>query len=63
MELERYLRNQNAISPQEQALLSQKRIVIIGCGGLGGYLLEQLGRLGVGRSFALSILTSLKRAI
>jgi molybdopterin/thiamine biosynthesis adenylyltransferase len=48
MELERYLRNQNAISPQEQALLSQKRIVIIGCGGLGGYLLEQLGRLGVG---------------
>ena len=48
MELERYLRNQNAISPQEQALLAQKRIVIIGCGGLGGYLLEQLGRLGVG---------------
>ena len=29
-------------------MLSQKRIVIIGCGGLGGYLLEQLGRLGVG---------------
>lgn len=48
MELERYLRNQNAISPQEQALLAQKRVVIIGCGGLGGYLLEQLGRLGVG---------------
>lgn len=48
MELERYLRNHNAISPQEQALLVQKRVVIIGCGGLGGYLLEQLGRLGVG---------------
>lgn len=48
MEFERYLRNQNAISPQEQALLAQKRVVIIGCGGLGGYLLEQLGRLGVG---------------
>lgn len=48
MEFERYLRNHNAISPQEQALLAQKRVVIIGCGGLGGYLLEQLGRLGVG---------------
>ena len=48
MSVQRYLKNQNAITAAEQELLAQKRVVIIGCGGLGGYLVEQLGRLGVG---------------
>ena len=48
MSAQRYLKNQNAITAAEQELLAQKRVVIIGCGGLGGYLVEQLGRLGVG---------------
>lgn len=48
MEASRYLKNHNAISKSEQGLLAQKRVAIIGCGGLGGYLVEQLGRLGVG---------------
>ncbi|MFZ3151944.1 MAG: HesA/MoeB/ThiF family protein [Anaerolineaceae bacterium] len=48
MRSERYSRNQNALSEEEQALLAQKRLLVAGCGGLGGYVVEFLGRLGVG---------------
>ena len=48
MEVRRYLKNYAAISVTEQSQLAKKRILIVGCGGLGGYLLEYLGRLGVG---------------
>ena len=44
----RYERNMPAISPEEQAELAGKRVVIIGCGGLGGYIIELLARIGVG---------------
>lgn len=44
----RLLKNIPAISREEQALLGQKTVAIVGCGGLGGYLAEFLGRLGVG---------------
>lgn len=44
----RYLRNLPAITGAEQALLRQKTVAVVGCGGLGGYLAEFLGRLGVG---------------
>ena len=46
---ERYLRNLPAISAQEQRLLRDRRVLVVGCGGLGGYLIEYLARLGVGR--------------
>lgn len=46
--LNRYERNHTAISQAEQALLSTRRVFVAGCGGLGGYILEYLGRLGVG---------------
>ena len=36
----RYKRNQNALSKNEQEQLSEKRVCIVGLGGLGGYLLE-----------------------
>ena len=42
----RYQRNRETISPQGQLRLCQARVVVIGCGGLGGYLLELLARLG-----------------
>ena len=45
---ERYTRNLPSLSEAEQAALSQKRVLLAGCGGLGGYLLEYLARLGVG---------------
>ncbi len=45
---ERYARNIPAISAAEQRSLREKRVLIAGCGGLGGYLLESLCRVGVG---------------
>ena len=46
---ERYIRNKNLISAQEQALLREKTVAVIGLGGLGGHIAEQLARLGFGR--------------
>jgi molybdopterin/thiamine biosynthesis adenylyltransferase len=37
-----------ALTPEEQELLNTKRAVVIGCGGLGGYIAEYLARLGLG---------------
>ena len=45
----RYLRNYSAVSIEEQYLLREKRVAIIGLGGLGGCVSECLGRLGVGK--------------
>ncbi|MCX7774176.1 MAG: HesA/MoeB/ThiF family protein [Clostridia bacterium] len=45
--MERYLRNLGALSSEEDALLKKKRICVTGCGGLGGYVIELFGRLGV----------------
>ena len=44
----RYARNRNALSTADQKRLFASRVVVIGCGGLGGYLVEELARLGVG---------------
>ncbi|MHB8058279.1 MAG: HesA/MoeB/ThiF family protein [Desulfuromonadaceae bacterium] len=49
----RYQRNRNMISTAEQLLLFRSRIAVIGCGGLGGYVIEELARLGVGRIVAI----------
>jgi molybdopterin/thiamine biosynthesis adenylyltransferase len=45
----RYQRNRQTISVEDQARLFGSRVAIVGCGGLGGYLVEELARLGVGR--------------
>lgn len=45
----RYERNLHAISEEEQQTLSKKKVCIVGCGGLGGYLLEYLLRAGIRR--------------
>lgn len=45
---QRYLRNIPALTEQECALLRTKKVAVIGCGGLGGYLIEYLSRLGIG---------------
>ena len=44
----RYERNIPAVSEEEQDLLSRKKVLVVGCGGLGGYIIEYLVRLGVG---------------
>lgn len=45
----RYQRNRQAISVSDQLRLFRSSVAVIGCGGLGGYVVEELARLGVGR--------------
>ena len=47
--MDRYSRNKNLISPEEQEKLSKSKVVILGVGGLGGYVVEMLTRVGVGK--------------
>jgi len=44
----RYLRNRESISLEEQLLLAQARVAIVGAGGLGGQVILLLARVGVG---------------
>ncbi len=43
----RYKRNR-IINDEQQAKLATKKVAVIGCGGLGGYVIEMLARLGIG---------------
>jgi molybdopterin/thiamine biosynthesis adenylyltransferase len=49
----RYQRNREMLSTQQQSRLFRSRVAVIGCGGLGGYVLEELARLGVGQIVAI----------
>lgn len=44
----RYARNIPALTNAECEALRQKRILVVGCGGLGGHIIDQLARIGVG---------------
>ena len=46
--MSRYERNFPAITESEQEKLKNSRVFIAGCGGLGGYIIEVLVRIGVG---------------
>lgn len=46
---ERYSRNIGTITVEEQNALMQKAVCVIGCGGLGGGIIESLARMGVGK--------------
>lgn len=46
--MERYVKNMPALSLAENQLISKKRVCITGCGGLGGFVMEILARIGVG---------------
>ena len=45
---ERYSRNIPAVSAEDMETLRQSRILVAGCGGLGGFIIEYLARIGVG---------------
>ena len=45
--MDRYERN-GIISHQEQAKLKKVKVCVLGCGGLGGYVIEMLSRFGIG---------------
>lgn len=49
----RYRRNRETISVAQQLTLFRSRVAVIGCGGLGGYVIEELARLGVGTLVAV----------
>lgn len=53
MSEERYLRNMTMLSPEENERLHSFCVAVVGCGGLGGYVIEMLGRLGIGRITAI----------
>lgn len=44
----RYERNIPALTEAECLLLRSKRILVVGCGGLGGHIIDQLCRIGIG---------------
>ena len=39
----RYAKNSQMLSVDEVAHLHLKKVCVIGCGGLGGYIIEMLG--------------------
>ena len=44
----RYARNFPALTQAEWNILKQKRVLVVGCGGLGGHIIDQLARIGIG---------------
>ena len=44
----RYSRNLPALTEEECLLLREKRVLVVGCGGLGGHIIDQLTRIGIG---------------
>jgi len=49
----RYQRNRQTISCEGQLALLRSSVAVIGCGGLGGYVIEELARLGIGAITAI----------
>ncbi|WP_105616162.1 HesA/MoeB/ThiF family protein [Vallitalea okinawensis] len=45
---ERFIRNYPAVSQEDFKNLQEAKICVVGCGGLGGYLIEMLARIGIG---------------
>ncbi len=46
--MKRYIRNIGTLSREENEQLKNYKVCVVGCGGLGGYIIELLGRLGIG---------------
>ena len=49
----RYTRNIKTLSHEENEKLKDCKVCVVGCGGLGGYVIEMLGRIGVGHITAV----------
>lgn len=47
--MSRFERNIGTITQEEQDILATKNVCVVGCGGLGGYAIEMLVRLGIGK--------------
>jgi molybdopterin/thiamine biosynthesis adenylyltransferase len=49
----RYQRNRTTIPQAGQRELFHSQVAVVGCGGLGGYVIEELARVGIGRIVAI----------
>ena len=49
----RYQRNRKTFSTDDQLKFFHTTVAVVGCGGLGGYVVEELARLGIGRIVAI----------
>jgi len=49
----RYQRNREMLTTGQQLRLFRSQVAVIGCGGLGGYIIEELARLGIGKIIAI----------
>ncbi|MBW2452659.1 MAG: HesA/MoeB/ThiF family protein [Deltaproteobacteria bacterium] len=49
----RYQRNRQMFSIEDQQKFLSSSVAVIGCGGLGGYVIEELARIGVGQIIAV----------
>ena len=45
---ERHSRNIPAVSPEEMERIYSAKVLVVGCGGLGGNIIENLCRIGIG---------------
>lgn len=45
--MDRYSRNEHALSPEDNRSMKEKSVAIVGLGGLGGFVAEGFARLGV----------------
>ncbi|WP_432665907.1 HesA/MoeB/ThiF family protein [Wukongibacter baidiensis] len=51
--MKRYIKNMKMLSKEENKRLAELKVCVVGCGGLGGYVIEFLGRLGIGNITAV----------
>ncbi|WP_035246201.1 HesA/MoeB/ThiF family protein [Desulfogranum mediterraneum] len=42
-------RNEGSLDGAQQRLLATSHVAVVGCGGLGGFVAEELARIGIGR--------------
>lgn len=49
----RYSRNIGTLTIEENESLKIRTVCVVGCGGLGGYIIEMLARIGVGNIIAI----------
>lgn len=45
---EYFSRNLGTLTAEQQQTLQHRQVAVVGCGGLGGYVIEELVRIGVG---------------
>jgi len=43
----RYIKNLNALTEEDIIKLNKSHVCVVGCGGLGGYILEFMSRIGI----------------